>query len=199
MKLLTKEPLNIWSKSFWKSKHGVVQMKVAVWLRQRMMTCSHTEGIKALGTWLVLFSHWFTPFHVCLCGVFSCAFRLMSEDGLPSLFDHLRAPPVSGLHPYLSRWKHSPYISHFNAYAQYHEFMHLQCWCHPVMNSLLLQCYCHAACVQDPKYVWARYVVCVFTCSELRMPSSILGLFVFCEQPKTQIHNLYDDINDLNN
>lgn len=160
-------------KGLLKVQHAVVQMKVAIWLRQLMMTCSHTEGIKASGTWLVLFSHWFSPFHVCWCGVFSCAFRLMSEDGLALLFNHLRAPPVSGLHPYLSQWKHSPYISHFTAYAKYHEFIYLQCWCHPVMNSLLLQCYSHAACVQDPKYAWARHVLCFFTSCEISMPSCV--------------------------
>lgn len=43
-----------------------VQAKAAVLLPQFMMACSHREGMKASGTWLVLVSHWLVCFLVCV-------------------------------------------------------------------------------------------------------------------------------------
>lgn len=43
-----------------------VQAKAAVLEPQFMMACSHSQGMKASGTWLVLVSHWLRRLLVCV-------------------------------------------------------------------------------------------------------------------------------------
>jgi len=90
--------------------------------------------------------------YVCACCFLMLSvFWVMREDGLLRCFSHSRAPPVSGLHPYLSLWKHSPYIRHL-LYAKYHELIHLRCGWHISFSpAVVLPC----CTLHDLMYVWA--------------------------------------------